>query len=252
MSASGPTVPPPGPSRLFALPRELRDIVYDYVLAEDDGLLLVEHHDPNTSTRSFKGCRNSDPSWEANQLKYVCCQLFEETKGLGLGLNELKTKSIADFANFIATCSTDQQKRIRKLTLSTDANNPAMAFEELSGSIIPSHCISHPQCDVRLRLGYYHEELGGHLWVWGAALLLCVINRHAHPFVPGAIRQSMKSASMPKITTFCFPKNIRVFPSAPPPEISSEAFLQAVKQFWDENHVGYVREELRKWYRDGF
>jgi hypothetical protein len=128
MLTCDPSVPPPGLSRLLALPRELRDIIYDFAITEDEGMMLVERHDPNMSARSFKGCTKNDPTWEANQLKYASKQLYAETKGLGLGLNDLSIQSeqqIADFAVFIATCSTGQQKRIRRVTLSSDDTFPA-------------------------------------------------------------------------------------------------------------------------------
>jgi hypothetical protein len=114
------SIPPPGPSRILALPRELRDIVYDYALTEDDGLLLVERSHPNASTRSFKGCSHNSRNWDANRLQHVCRLLYAETKGLGLGLNELTFDSLqpsADFGAFFARCLTYQQQRIRKVTV---------------------------------------------------------------------------------------------------------------------------------------
>jgi hypothetical protein len=80
----------PSSSRLLDLPRELRDMIYEYALTEDQGLLLVERDD---TQKSFKGCRPTDPSTESNCLKYVCRQLYYETKGLGLGLNDLTIRS---------------------------------------------------------------------------------------------------------------------------------------------------------------
>jgi hypothetical protein len=80
----------PSSSRLLDLPREIRDMIYEYALTEDQGLLLVEHDD---TQKSFRGCRPTDPSTESNCLKYICRQLYYETKGLGLGLNNLTIRS---------------------------------------------------------------------------------------------------------------------------------------------------------------
>jgi hypothetical protein len=147
MLTCDPSVPPLGPNRLLALPRELRDIIYDFALTEDEGMMLVERHDLNTSARSFKGCKKNDPTWELNQLKSTSKQLYAETKGLGLGLNELSIRSeqqIADFGIFIATCSPGQQKRIRRVTLSSNDNFPAEAIRAFFGSVIPLCCDFYP------------------------------------------------------------------------------------------------------------
>lgn len=111
----------PSSSRLLDLPREIRDMIYEYALTEDQGLLLVEHDD---TQKSFRGCRPTDPSTESNCLEYVCRQLYYETKGLGLGLNNLTIRSefreqIEDFITFFSTCSASQQQCIRKTILCT-------------------------------------------------------------------------------------------------------------------------------------
>jgi hypothetical protein len=180
-------------------------------------MTLVERHDPNTSARSFKGCTKNDPTWELNQLKYASKQLYAETKGLGLGLNDLSIQpeqQIADFGVFIATCSTGQQKRIRRFTLSSDDTFPAKALRALSRSVIPLYCTFYPRWDVRLHLGYYSKDLNGAMWVWGAVLLPCAINKQTHPFVPDGVRQSMESATVTRleVETFDFPNNVRIFP----------------------------------------
>jgi hypothetical protein len=128
---------------------------------------------------------------------------------------------------------------------------PATALTDLSNFVIPSRRISNQQWDVRLRLGYYNEELAGQLWVWGAVLLLRTINRHTKPFVPIAIRESMKSTGFSQISSYHYPNNIWIFPSALP-DMNSEPLAEAVRELWDSDHLCYVQEELRKWYRDGF
>ena len=115
----------PNSSRLLDLPREIRDMIYEYALTEDQGLLLVEHDD---TQKSFRGCRPTDPGTKSNCLKYVCRQLYYETKGLDLGLNDLTIRSefgeqTEDFITFLGTCSVGQQQCIRKVTLCTKWNS---------------------------------------------------------------------------------------------------------------------------------
>ncbi|KAI4915123.1 hypothetical protein J4E90_005162 [Alternaria incomplexa] len=103
--ATGGSAAPSAPNRLLALPRELRDIIYEYALTEDEGLLLFERRtlgEPYSSRRIFEGRRPTDPDVESNRLKYVCRQLYDETKGLGLGLNDLAMHSKRQVEGFVA------------------------------------------------------------------------------------------------------------------------------------------------------
>ncbi|KAF2439781.1 hypothetical protein P171DRAFT_489585 [Karstenula rhodostoma CBS 690.94] len=121
-----PSQPPPdGTCHFFRLPRELRDLVYEYSLSEPFGLYwfprpgdFVAKIKVFEDTVYFEGDMLADdnkPWWdwyadpgdnhfqlfscfddtqkkegmEANQLKYVCRQLHEETSGLGLKFNNL-------------------------------------------------------------------------------------------------------------------------------------------------------------------
>lgn len=78
MFSHASSTPPPGPSRLLALPRELRDTIYEFTLTEPNGLSL------RTRLSFFVGLRNNSKQEEMNQLKYVCRQLYAETKGRAL------------------------------------------------------------------------------------------------------------------------------------------------------------------------
>ncbi|KAF2023919.1 hypothetical protein EK21DRAFT_118292 [Setomelanomma holmii] len=101
---------------LFSLPRELRDIIYDLALTEDNGLILKR--------RVIAPCDSSPPSFvalwhkpdrkEANQLKYVCRQLYHETKGVELRLNKVvpgisswprKDTQLENLEVFLTSCS---------------------------------------------------------------------------------------------------------------------------------------------------
>ncbi|CAI6294588.1 unnamed protein product [Periconia digitata] len=78
MTASPPTSP------FLRLPRELRDVIYDYALYEPDGLYYWR--DPTTNIAEFG--RQPHQHVPANALKYTCHQLRQETLGLEFHLNQ--------------------------------------------------------------------------------------------------------------------------------------------------------------------
>jgi hypothetical protein len=67
-------------SPLLRLPRELRDVIYEYYFTEPDG--LVYDHKTNALTRS-----NGDRI--DLELMYTCHAVAQETKGLALRINHL-------------------------------------------------------------------------------------------------------------------------------------------------------------------
>ncbi|KAL5441096.1 hypothetical protein PMIN06_009448 [Paraphaeosphaeria minitans] len=108
--SAGNSLVEPSMSSLFRLPRELRDEVYLAVLYDADGLLYKKdkdgiarlcrrsaHQSSRKSIlaslrRAFPGRafpRSRAHRSEANQLKYVCKQLYKETKGLALPQNRI-------------------------------------------------------------------------------------------------------------------------------------------------------------------
>jgi len=72
-----------GHFRLLDLPRELRDIIYEYVLTEKAGLVVLRSSP--SRVRPLDDPYGPDP----NRLKLVCHQLYQETTGLGLRYNKL-------------------------------------------------------------------------------------------------------------------------------------------------------------------
>ncbi|RYN62740.1 hypothetical protein AA0118_g4993 [Alternaria tenuissima] len=246
----------PSSSRLLNLPRELCDMIYEYALTEDQGLLLVERDD---TQKSFKGCRPTDPSTESNCLKYVCRQLYYETKGLGLGLNDLTIRcrhefreQIEDFITFLATCSVGQQQCIRKVTLCTsyvlftgiENNNSELPFDNLL-----QMSVSHPHITFHLYLAYLTESSSGDMFIDDATFLTYAKHGNVkHPIVDKGLRRFCKEGHffLPKV-----PNQIRVFPGAGPGLVHCPPRSIFTPGKWSERKVTVFQEEIEKWSREG-
>jgi hypothetical protein len=116
---------------LLRLPPELRNIIYGYVLAEAGGLHYLfpgqgahRLYSPTTMTPA----KRSWPRFagEANQLKYVCHQLWHETRGYGLKFNPLTIRrfefahphEIAQTVTFLKSVGKEKMKSLRFVNIS--------------------------------------------------------------------------------------------------------------------------------------
>ncbi|KAI4680747.1 uncharacterized protein J4E84_007887 [Alternaria hordeiaustralica] len=164
--ATGDSAPPSAPNYLLALPRELRDIIYEYALTEDNGLLLFERRtlgEPYSSRRIFEGRRPTDPDVESNRLKYVCRQLYHETKGLGLKLNVLAMQSKRQVEGFVAHMHANHAVvpgNLRQITvrINDDRVNPIPSHIRMFPGVEPGHVI-HPVFDEDSLQRYGEEHL---------------------------------------------------------------------------------------------
>ncbi|KAF2649551.1 hypothetical protein K491DRAFT_683736 [Lophiostoma macrostomum CBS 122681] len=162
-----------GAHHFLELPGELRNQIYDFALYEPDGL----HYQYQLHDESFKlyrsSCKREDVAkhTEANQLKYVCRQLYAETAGYGLGLNSLKFTRISllhpsaaqQFLAFVEACSASQLHQIRQVDLDTHINvlktkkgptNIDVKWTlECGGPILDviRFCWAHPKATVNIR-----------------------------------------------------------------------------------------------------
>ncbi|KAI4705104.1 hypothetical protein J4E89_009398 [Alternaria sp. Ai002NY15] len=74
---------PPGPFRLFALPGELRNIVYAHVLETDEPILMAPYlKNGDLHQRLILDDPTTKQRMDLNQMKFVCKQLYEETSAL--------------------------------------------------------------------------------------------------------------------------------------------------------------------------
>jgi hypothetical protein len=111
---------------LIRLPRELRDIIYEYTLTEEGGLVadvLINTY----GLARFRAARAVNNNRESNQLRLVCRQLHAETSGLGLQYNDItfgdskrdgeRVSAYEHFTRFVENSATTQLASISRIVL---------------------------------------------------------------------------------------------------------------------------------------
>lgn len=167
-------------SLLLRLPRELRDQIYMCALYEADGLIYTENRNGIASLcrrssklsarRTFlallrkglfhqanvrrKLCRS-----EVNQLKYVCKQLYRETKGIALPQNHVILKDSSTL-NAMDQCIPLLQhwSMLRRVVIRCSSR----AFESDHGKeklrAIIKYCNENTTVSVRVHIPYWSQE----------------------------------------------------------------------------------------------
>jgi len=252
------SAPPSAPNRLLALPRELRDIIYEYALTEDEGLLLFERRtlgEPYSSRRIFEGRRPTHPDVESNRLKYVCRQLYHETKGLGLGLNALAMHSkrqVEAFVAFFDTCSARQQQCIRKVTLNDSfvVHYGYLGRWDKAIEILRPYGASHPCMKFHLYVNSFSKTDSAVHWLLLAGTILYARYMHAnHAAIPPQI--SMMAARINADRVHPIPSHIRIFLGKEPGHVIHTDFDERSVQTFGEEQIKICTRELEKWQRDG-
>lgn len=110
--------PTSGTCHFFRLPLELRDQIYEEVLSEPDG--LVYNASLGTGMLMLPASTAQGRPPEANQLKYVCRQMRNETRGLCLRFNVIcfldnssDYSAGGQFIEFIRHCSDKLLEKLR-------------------------------------------------------------------------------------------------------------------------------------------
>jgi hypothetical protein len=104
---------------LFRLPRELRDLVYDFTLKSESPTIDVAS-DASPNAQLY---RSSSLPLHANQLQFVCRQLCAETSSIASGWRELTFGSTSSkpaieiFYGFLQRCSFLQADAIRRIVI---------------------------------------------------------------------------------------------------------------------------------------
>lgn len=169
-------------SRLLQLPRELRDIIYEYALTEEGGLVAEAGSFLVYSTRVSRGLRvmvlstrfraannNGGTARESNQLRYVCRQLHAETSTLSLRYNDVEF-SVSEgqgyltaydlFDNFHQSCAPTHLARIRHITIFDNHTPVPKESVDVSGVLplpLVSFCENCPNATVIMRFAWEGE-----------------------------------------------------------------------------------------------
>ena len=249
--ATGDSAPLSAPNRLLALPRELRDKIYEYALAEDEGLLLIETH-----PKSFRGHRLYEHWVESNRLKYVCRQLYHETKGLGLGLNDLAMRSerqVESFVAFLDTCSASQQQCIRKVTL-TDRmmrRKTYMSSWDWDVEALRPYGASNPCMTIHLYVNSLSCTESAVHWLVLADTILYARYLHTdHAFKPRA-PSLIAVFSNPRSPRDPIPSHIRIFPGKGSCHVTCPDFSGTFVLIYGEERLKICTREFEKWQREG-
>ena len=110
-------------------------MIYEYALTEEHGLQVIRiHHSRGARQRlrllPIRPGPTKNIQWDANQLRFVCRQLYQETVGMTFRLNELVFKYSRDFEkyfsgiglckDFLASCSPKQHALLKSLIIQED------------------------------------------------------------------------------------------------------------------------------------
>jgi hypothetical protein len=262
------TIPATGrPSLLLtALPWELRDQIYEYALIEEGGVVKDDvfttegagrfyaagefntitpldtfyHWACLVATKNFHGFTNSTTGntskTDANRLKFVCRQLYAETKGLGLLFNDLTFYGRSDnpsnmgsrlWATFLAMeHSASQRARIKQVTIIDEqrpapyrGRSPKPRMIHLSSPSFTSLYNVNPQVAISVLLD---EFVGGSMnlyeWPYQGRILQSLL----HGTVPNALptTEAQRYLEDPRRITIMrygglisLPANVRFFPA---------------------------------------
>lgn len=149
-------------SPLLKLPKELRDIIYEYALTEHRGLLVHYNQSLNKSLLCRFVPTYDHTRHEPNQLRYVCRQLHIETSALGLRYNDITFRSapyqvisVYDmFDAFYASTPAKYLADIRKVTIldtSTKLPYQQVVLDELLSKSVLQFCRQNPKTKVIAR-----------------------------------------------------------------------------------------------------
>ena len=239
-----PSVPPEsGECLFFTLSRELRDLIYEFVLTLPGDGALTYRTSPTSGASYFEG---HTPGTEYNRLRYVCRQLNSETSGLCLRFNDLYfphtlINGLNHYTDFLRDCPEHHLNRIKKLIIEgkagfKDWKHILEDWERVCTAIsfpnLHDFCSKHPTSVVIVRYDYLGNGTKSQSqWVIYSAVF-CLSLRGSHDFnlTPGEetlvretrLRYSRRAASLPSPPNLrlslskCHPKERReVVPGGP-------------------------------------
>jgi hypothetical protein len=164
--------------RLLDLPRELRDMIYEFVLTKERGLIKESARVPTARLYAAKDFTRRDP----NQLKFVCRQMYDETRGLALRFNDLTfrghtPKGALNLLELFVQheCAQSHTRYIKKIILDGDMDNDSTPLRKrlsIMGSTVFAECCSSlPNAEIKIYIGAFHMTDDLREWIdLGAAV----------------------------------------------------------------------------------
>ncbi|PSN58615.1 hypothetical protein BS50DRAFT_82224 [Corynespora cassiicola Philippines] len=240
------------PVSLLELPRELRDLIYDYALFEPRGLLcatsacgarkLYKRGDTHPAFRVRIGrilryirhlprrlrCN------EHNQLKYVCWTLYEETVALSVRLNCIvfqdssTMNAVQQSVDYAHRCST-----LRRVAIMCSPSTFSAEYNQPSFSTLMEHCSARPELLARIHIPYWSQTDPNFILVGLSYLSLLRSDRALIALVARIASVSFLSDSTPTFLTTAvrIPRNFRFFPR-------EESFDRLIfERAWRRNHL---------------
>jgi hypothetical protein len=145
-------------SPLLRLPRELRDVVYQYALSEDGGL-VADIIDDCGQPLQLRAKHTGNNEQESNQLRLTCRQLYAETSGLGIQYNDItfidttkrgRTSAYQHFTRFIDIISHAHLNKVKRAII-LDGQTP---YHDESLDLMRKCCHTYPVLKICHNLPY--------------------------------------------------------------------------------------------------
>ncbi|KAF2445406.1 hypothetical protein P171DRAFT_430834 [Karstenula rhodostoma CBS 690.94] len=142
----------------FALPPELRNVIYEYTLTEFKPLLCTAGDatgSPKLLLQYHFG--NNEAKREANQLKYVCRQLNYEARTLSLRYNDIHFHGIENFESFLLSSMHTLQRRFRNVIILDDHESLKKSYtinqliDRSMSPVLYAFCSRNPKARVVIR-----------------------------------------------------------------------------------------------------
>lgn len=169
MLQNDPNTPPAdGTCYLLGMPKELRDIITEYALTFPENLYYSKK--PDSSPKVY--C-DYTATFEANQLKYTCRQLYCETAGQEVKFNTIKFvddsdsnkqysdlyEVIGECTEFLYSCSPTAKDWIRDIIIQDRDSEDVDPRENWAGiSDIMEFCMDNPKAYITFYWGFPHME----------------------------------------------------------------------------------------------
>ncbi|KAI4931143.1 hypothetical protein J4E85_003732 [Alternaria conjuncta] len=234
-----------GHFRLLDLPRELRDMIYEYALTEKAGLVVLKS--TPSRLRAADNPRGPDP----NSLKFVCRQLYAETKGLGLRYNKLTFPSSFSYELFDKFtkkhCSPANFGRVGSVAI-LQTSSARLHMELQAADTISKR---YPALSVEVRLDWLSGQHSLQAWHWEGSVAQCAI-RGTFPVLASAeLKDSAgrlaQYRSIPRDGFWADSTAVQVFPKS-----FDEEELRRTDPYSDIEDVDGWVAQCKQWFQEGF